>query len=59
MNIRTDICYIIWKENHRFHKPSGKYRVNADGLLEDLVQVMLFHEVSRRRCRRRRCRGWY
>ena len=30
-----------------------------DGLLEDLVQVMLFHEVSRRRCRRRRCRGWY
>ena len=30
-----------------------------DGLLEELVQVMLFHEVSRRRCRRRRCRGWY
>ena len=30
-----------------------------DSLLENLVQVMLFHEVSRRRCRRRRCRGWY
>ena len=31
----------------------------SDGLLEDLVQVLLFHEISRRRCRRRRCRGWY
>lgn len=31
----------------------------ADGFLEDLVEVLLFHEISRRRCRRRRCRGWY
>ena len=31
----------------------------SDGLLEDFVQVLLFHEISRRRCRRRRCRGWY
>ena len=31
----------------------------SDSLLEDLVQVMLFHEISRRRCRRQRCRGWY
>ena len=31
----------------------------SDGLLEDFVQVRLFHEISRRRCRRRRCRGWY
>ena len=23
----------------------------------DLVEVLLFHEISRRRCRRRRCRG--
>ena len=31
----------------------------SDGRLDDLVQVLLFHEISRRRCRRRRCRGWY
>lgn len=30
----------------------------SDGLLDDLVQVLLFQEISRRRCRRRRCRGW-
>ena len=29
----------------------------SDGFLEDLVQVLLFQEISRRRCRRRRC-GW-
>ena len=29
----------------------------SDGFLEDLVQVLLFQEISRRRCRRRRCRG--
>ena len=23
----------------------------------DMVEVLLFHEISRRRCRRRRCRG--
>ena len=29
----------------------------SDELLGDLVEVLLFHEISRRRCRRRRCRG--
>ncbi len=29
----------------------------SDGLLGDLVEVLLFHEISRRRCRRRRCRA--
>ena len=29
----------------------------SDGLLGDLVEVLLFHEISRRRCRRRRFRG--
>lgn len=40
---------------------SGKSGMEAmaDGFLEDLVEVLLFHEISRRRCRRRRCRGWY
>ena len=31
----------------------------SDSLLGDLVDVLLFHEISRRRCRRKRCRGWY
>ena len=39
--------------------PQAGMEAMSDGLLEDLVQVLLFHEISRRRCRRRRCRGWY
>lgn len=39
--------------------PQADMEAMSDGLLEDLVQVLLFHEISRRRCRRRRCRGWY
>lgn len=39
--------------------PQANIEAMSDSLLEDLVQVMLFHEISRRRCRRRRCRGWY
>ena len=31
----------------------------SDSHLGDLVDVLLFHEISRRRCRRKRCRGWY
>ena len=29
------------------------------GFLDDLIQVLLFQEISRRRCRRRRCRGYF
>lgn len=28
------------------------------GFLDELVQVLLYQEISRRRCRRRRCRSW-
>lgn len=28
------------------------------GFLDDLIQVLLYQEISRRRCRRRRCRGY-
>ena len=28
-----------------------------DGFLDDLIQVLLYQEISRRRCRRRRCYG--
>ena len=40
-------------------QPEAEMEAMSDGLLDDLVQVLLFHEISRRRCRRRRCRGWY
>lgn len=29
------------------------------GLLDDLVQVLLYQEISRRRCRRHRCRHYF
>lgn len=29
------------------------------GFLDDLIQVLLFQEISRRRCRRRRCRSYF
>lgn len=29
-----------------------------DAFLDDLIQVILYQEISRRRCRRRRCRGY-
>lgn len=28
------------------------------GFLEELVEVLLYQEISRRRCRRKRCRGY-
>lgn len=29
------------------------------GLLDDLIQVLLYQEISRRRCRRHRCRRYF
>lgn len=29
-----------------------------DAFLDELIQVILYQEISRRRCRRRRCRGY-
>ena len=31
----------------------------AEGALDELVQVLLYNEISRRRCRRRRCRKYF
>lgn len=31
----------------------------SGGVLDDLVQVLLFQEISRRRCRHRRCRRFF
>ena len=30
----------------------------SDAFLDDLIQVILYQEISRRRCRRRRCIGY-
>lgn len=38
--------------------PQAGMEAMSDSVFEDLVQVLLFHEISRRRCRRRRCRGY-
>ena len=29
------------------------------GFLDDLIQVLVYQEISRRRCRRRRCRQYF
>ena len=38
-------------------KQESELETMSDSLLGDLAEVLLFHEISRRRCRRRRCRG--
>ena len=38
-------------------KQESDLETMSDSLLGDLTEVLLFHEISRRRCRRRRCRG--
>ena len=38
-------------------KQEPELETMSDSLLGDLAEVLLFHEISRRRCRRRRCRG--
>ena len=38
-------------------KQEADLETMSDSLLGDLAEVLLFHEISRRRCRRRRCRG--
>ena len=38
-------------------KKESELETMSDSLLGDLAEVLLFHEISRSRCRRRRCRG--
>lgn len=40
-------------------KSESELEAMSEGILGELVEVLLFHEISRRRCRRKRCRGWY
>ena len=38
-------------------KQEADLETMSDSLLGDLAEVLLFHEISSRRCRRGRCRG--
>lgn len=53
------MLYHMCQKIKRAVEPAAEVEAVSDGRLDDLVQVLLFHEISRRRCRRRRCRGWY
>lgn len=52
------MLYHMGKNIKRAVEPQAEMESMSDGFLDDLVQVLLFQEISRRRCRRRRCRGW-
>jgi hypothetical protein len=54
--------YMLYHLCQRIHKavePQAQAQSVPDGLLDDLIQVLLYQEISRRRCRRHRCRGYY
>ena len=42
---------------HRMQKEAAAREIPS-GFLEDLVQVLLYQEILRRRCRRKRCTGY-
>lgn len=46
-------------EIRRELEPAAEMEAMSRDLLDDLIQVLLFQEISRRRCRRNRCRRWY
>ena len=46
-NIRRDV------------EPEISTQVIADTFLDELIQVLLYQEISRRRCRRNRCRSYF
>ena len=39
--------------------PQAQSQEIAPGYLDELIEVLLHHEISRRRCRRHRCRKYY
>lgn len=46
-------------EIRREMEPTAEMEAMSRDFLDDLIQVLLFQEISRRRCRRNRCRRWY
>lgn len=39
-------------------EPEASAQEVPGGFLDELIQVLLYQEISRRRCRRHRCRNW-
>lgn len=52
------MLYHLGQKIKRAVETEAEMEALSGGFLDDLVQVLLFQEISRRRCRRRRCRGW-
>lgn len=40
-------------------EPEARAQSIPGGLLDELIQVLLYQEISRRRCRRHRCRTYF
>lgn len=54
--------YMLYRLSQRIQddvRPEMTAQGMAPGFLDDLVQVLLYQEISRRRCRRHRCRRFY
>lgn len=61
--------YDQYPDRFMLHQLCGRIREQAEpemtsqelprGFLDDLIEVLLYQEISRRRCRRHRCRRYY
>ena len=54
--------YMLYHLSNRIKEniqPEISSQAMRESFLDELVQVMLYQEISRRRCRRHRCRRYY
>lgn len=57
-NIYNDVKY-MYEENEEFTAVElGRPCLNC-GWVNDFIEIMLYNELYKRRCRRRNCRRWY
>ena len=53
------MLYQLCSRIRREIEPEMEAQEIPGGFLDDLIQVLLYQEISRRRCRRHRCRSFY
>lgn len=53
------MLYQLCQRIKREVEPEMRTEDISGGFLEDLIQVLLYQEISRRRCRRHRCRRYF
>lgn len=53
------MIYCMAEKIRRDMESSMEVQAMPGNLLDDLIQVLLYQEISRRRCRRHRCRGYF